>query len=461
MISEGQAQALLAECEQSLGKQLKGLRAQLSKSGNTLGALWELITLYAAVQLGDGVGHEPRDGMPDVLVDLPQVDQFWIEATHIGWREREASGIIAEFIDWIRRELKRRHGLEPHVYDIRVDPPSLQEDVRIEPKHTWAHLRKSDEWKRFVAEVRRREQRTVSTQLPPPSLARISIQHYDKPQRYLSSGFVIPKTIQEVSDHPVWSALRSKAKQAQRWKLEDPLVVCIGSSLSVSLFRSLESFAPGAEAAVEGALYDTSKWHPIIQHNVLRDTSGQCYQVPGATRISAVILVSIEDKVDLSPYPPDHNRIAETKIIVNQRARYPLSIDQVHAIDRMDFNAFPYGPQWETWPEPSRVEWKNQDRIMQRTEPGKKVRCSEGHDGSFDLYIPVEDLTKSLAGIGNLEGLVESIRRIRADRRLSQIPPLTRAEVIPGDPKQRKASELKLTFGVPTPPLVQAVKPTS
>lgn len=313
----------------ALGRRLNGLRSQLRGSHNILGGLWELVTLHTALQLGKGVDHEPSEGRPDVQVDLPSTGRFWIEATHVAWPEREASETIAQFIAWVRVELKRRHAVEPNLYEIRVDPPSLHKETVIPAEHTWAHLRRTPEWRAFAEEVKRNATRAVVGELPSPFSARVTIQRYEKPSRYLSSGYLSPKAIKRISDHPVWSALRTKAEQARGWKLPDPLVVCIGSSLSVSLFDSMQAFAPGPEAAVAGALYDTSKWHGIHQHNILRDTSGECYQVLGADRVSAVVLVSIEDRKELPWYRQDHNRIARTKVILNDKARYTLTESQL------------------------------------------------------------------------------------------------------------------------------------
>jgi hypothetical protein len=458
MISDGQARALLEECEATAGRPLHKLRSQLASSHDTLGALWELVTLHVATGLGQGVEHEPSDGTPDVLVDLPRIGRFWIEATHIGWPEREASETISEFIRWMRLELKSRHDIDPILYDIRCDPPTTNSNAVIPDEHTWARLRRSEEWLALANDARQRPKLAVSTVLTGGFSAKVTIRFHDKPRKSLTSGYLNPKIIKSIRDHPVWRALRSKASQARTWKLEDPIVVCIGSSLSVSLFDSLQNLAPGPEAAVYGALHDTSTWHTINQHNLLRDTSGSSYQVKGAERISAVVLVSIEDSKERAWYRRDHNRVARAKFILNPQARYPLSEEQIRALASLNFNQFPYGPQWETWPEPSRRDWKNPERIMERSEPGKVITCSPGSDGSLSLQIPVEDVTKLLAGVESVEGLLSSIRRVRADRHLSALPPLERAEVVPGDPKQRKGATLKLTFGAPKPPVVQAVR---
>jgi hypothetical protein len=458
MISDGQAKALLEECEAAAGRPLHRLRSQLASSHDTLGALWELVTTNVATGLGPGVEHEPNDGTPDVLVDLPGIDRFWIEATHIGSPEREASKTISNFIDWIRLELKRRHGIEPNLYDIRCDPLTVHANAVIPDEHTWAGLRRSQEWLAFAEKVRERPKTAVATVLSGGFSAKVTVTFHSQPHKYLTAGYRSPNVVKTVRDHPVWSALRSKASQARAWKLEDPIVVCIGSSLSVSLFDSPQNFAPGPEAAVAGALYDTSKWHMGAQHNVLRDTSGADYRVKGADRISAVILVSIEDKKTLDWYRHDHHRIARTKFVINQQARYPLSEAQLRALATLNFNKFPYGPQWETWPEPSRREWKSRERIMKRSEPGKVITYVPRPDGSLDLYIPTEALTKLLAGVEGIEGLLESIRGVYADKQLSALPPLERAEVVPGDPKQRKGATVKLTFGVPRPPVIQAMR---
>lgn len=458
MISESQARALIEECEAAAGRPLQKLRAQLANSHDTLGALWELVTLNVAMGLGTGVEHEPNDGRPDVLVGMPGVGRFWIEATHISWPERDASEIISRFIDWIRSELKRSHGIVPNSYDIRCDPLTFHSNAVIPDENTWAELRRAPEWVAFAEKIRERSARVVATTLSGNFSAKVTVSFYSRPHKGLSSGYQCPKVVKSISDHPVWSALRSKARQARSWRIDEPIVVCIGSSLSVTLFDSLPSVAPRPEAVVKGALYDTSKWHTIAQHNILRETSGASFQVKGSDRISAVILVSIEDSKEFALYRRNYNRIARAKITLNQQARFPLSEAQIRAIASMDFNRFPYGPQWETWPTPTRSEWRSSERIMKRSEPGKVVSYAPGLDGSLELQIPAEDMTKLLAGLESIEVLLERIRGVHADKSLSALPPLERAEVIPGDPIQRKGAILKLTFGAPKPPVVQVVQ---
>jgi hypothetical protein len=79
-------------------------------------------------------------------------------------------------------------------------------------------------------------------------------------------------------------------------------------------------------------------------------------------------------------------------------------------------------------------------------------------DGSFELLLPAEDLTKVLGGVEGIEKLLESVRGVHASAHLARLPPLVAAEVVPGDPKLRKASMLKLTFASPLDPLVQVLR---
>jgi hypothetical protein len=457
MISERQAIALLDDCEAYLGRRLDGLRAMLGKSDDTLGALWELVVLHKVIQLGAGIDHEPSEGQPDVAVGVAEVPRFWIEATHLRSAQREAAGQIDAFIRWMRRDLRERHQVDPGAVEIRVEGLSPRSDPDVGSEHLWASLRSSSEWKELVGSLRQGNPGRFECVLPAPFQARIEVKLQSKPQEYLSSSYPMPRVVDRINEHPIWSALRTKGKQASAWKLGGPLVVCIGSSLDGTILKTA-GFGPGAEAALSGALSDTSKWHPMHQHNYLRDTSGKRYQVHGAKRISAVVLVSIEDPVQLHWLRRDNNRVAKTRLVVNPDAMYPLLPSQVQLLQGVDWNSFPYGPQWETWPAPQGRARKDPRRIASRSEPGKVVSMRPKQDGSFELLLPAEDLTKVLGGVEGIEKLLESVRGVHASAHLARLPPLVAAEVVPGDPKLRKASMLKLTFASPLDPLVQVLR---
>lgn len=378
MISEGQARALLYECEIALGISLKDLRARLRASNDILAALWELITLNTVLQLGKGVEHEPGRNLPDVLVDSPSYGRFWIEAAHVKWPPCTVAESIRDFITWTMRELSKA-GLDPHTYSLHIDPPGGGRAIDLGRENQWPNLRRDPRWRAFVEAVAARTSQ-IFFPLPSPFSATVEVTFFAKPQRFISSGYRSPQLAAPIDDHPVYRAIRSKGAQARRHDLREPTVLCLCSSLTTSLFRQLANNAPQVEAVIESALYDTSNWPEMVRYNRLRDTSRENRRVTGASRISAVLLASIEDR-DTGLMRRDWLRHAEVRTIVNSEAAYPLTPGQLTAVRSLNFNTFPYGPQWETWGELSMAEWDDRKRLSERTEPGRGMRYSPNSDG--------------------------------------------------------------------------------
>lgn len=456
VITESQARAMIEECEVRIGRTLDGLRKQLLWSDNTLGALWELIVLHACVQLGPGVDHEPAQRMPDIVLSLPGVEPFAVEATHIDWPDREEQELRHKFIDWVRVWLQKRN-VDPSTFDPHLGPsdPNLNHDI-VPPEHLWKALLSTDEWSRIV-DAAERPPNKVEVHLPPPFRAKLAIEFTGVAKDGLSAGFRAAGSIERVADHPVYAALRSKSKQASNWKREEPIVVCIGSSLTTSLFPMAEAH-PGAEAAVAAALMNTSRWPIIDQLNRLRDGSGKDYSVRGAKRISAVVLTSIEAAPHLGWPPPTYNRVAVARLLLNPEAAFPLTKAQLDALAKLNLNLVPYGPQWETWRTPTASAWKDPSRIMNRNEPGKDISYGHGGRGGFTLQFAAEDLVRLLAGLDPAQSLRESIEGIHAGGRLRGRPIITSIEMVPGDAKQRKPDMVKVTFTPRPEPLVQGLK---
>ena len=448
---------MIEECEGRIGRTLDGLRKQLLWSDNTLGALWELIVLHACMQLGPGVDHEPAQATPDIVLNLPGVEPFAVEATHIDWPDREEQELRHKFIDWVRSCLQKR-GVDPSSFDPHLGPsdPSVNHEI-IPHEHLWKGLLRTDAWA-SVVDASARPPQKIEVDLPLPFRAKLTIEFTGVAKDGLSAGFRAAGSIERVADHPVYAALRSKADQARNWKREEPLVVCIGSSLS-PLFPIGES-RPGAEAAVAAALMNTSQWPIIEQLNRLRDGSGKDYRVRGAERISAVVLTSIEDP-HLGWPRQTHTRVAVSRPLLNPNAAFPLTKAQLTALAKLNLNLVPYGPQWETWRAPTSSAWKDPSRIMNRNEPGKRISYGDGGRDGFTLQFAAEDLVRLLAGLDPEKGLRESIEGIHAGGRLRGRPIITSIELVPGDAKQRKADMVKVTFVRRPEPLVQGLKDPS
>jgi len=457
MISEEQARALLEYCEQQVGRPLEQLRARLLAHEDALGTLWELIVLHTASLIAD-VDHEPGEAVPDVLVKSRAsssrwldrlLDRFnryrnslWLEATHVRWAPGEAADKVNAFINWIRNDL-RQAGASPGSHDLRVLDPDDKTEIDIPRKEGWALLGRDPEWQAF----RRKAVSEPSTQLeivkPGGMSCRVVLSPKPPGRHRAVSSFTAPRVIRSISDHPIYKAIKNKARQAKEWNTRRrPVVLCIGSTLSTGLFGAQHSLEVSTEAAVLAALYDTSKWHPIHQHNVLRDTSGRRYRPSGVSRVAAVIVVSVEYRHEI--FRRTNTRRAVSRIYVNEGARVPLRPAEIQLLHELDFNSIPYGPQSENWPAQGRRTRAIQNR---RREVGKNMVYRPTPDGGFEVELPAEDLSRLLSGQIDIQTLLHSYAVRELELALSKAPPILGARFVEGDSMRRIAPRVCLQFG--------------
>lgn len=191
------------------------------------------------------------------------------------------------------------------------------------------------------------------------------------------------------------------------------------------------------------ALRDTSQWSQIEKYNLLRDTSDTNYRVPGASRIAAVILVSIEEPIVPAWMRTDDGRHARREIFVNEEAQFPLNGEQIDLLKNLDFNCVPYGPQWDTWEEPKGA-WRDSQRILNRREAGRRISSSSvTNEEVFELSLPAEDVTRLLAGIETEAPLRTGVGYLFGSGVLP-MPVLVRATFDEGDPIQRRAPSVRI-----------------
>lgn len=463
MISEDQARALLNCCESRVGRRLVQLRSRLLGHEDTLGALWELVVLHV-VSLAGEVEHEPAEATPDVLLRT-RAPRFralsrlfgssyrhavWVEATHIGWQPRDASDRVQAFIRWMRHELSNA-GVDPHTYVPQIREPEGDTHLALPPENQWARLRRDDAWVRFIDRVAKREAKDILIIRPGNMNCRVIVTLSDKPNRYATSTFTAPGIIRSISDHPVFRAIKSKANQSKGWDTHDrPVILCVGSSLSTGLFGTPSGSAVSTDAAVLAALHDTSKWHPIHQHNILRDTSGTKYRPSGVSRIAGVVVVSIEDRIEW--LPKTHLRRAVTRYYRNDNASCRATDAEWHTIKNLDFNCIVYGPQWESWP---RVGRRARSRTRHdRHQPGKQMVYRQVGEG-FELEIPAHDLSRLLAGAIDSQGMFAEYDLPGAFKGLIAGPRrIVGVRFVQGDPLKREVSRVCLTFGPPDEPII-------
>lgn len=110
MLKEDQAAELLRRCETSVGKRLRQIRSHLRHPEQRAAALWELIVIDSAGQIGT-LDYEPKTGgsRPDVKLQLSTGRAIWLEATFLQprfWKEERKSEAVRQSII---QELRRRN----------------------------------------------------------------------------------------------------------------------------------------------------------------------------------------------------------------------------------------------------------------------------------------------------------------------------------------------------------------
>jgi len=127
MLRDSQILHLLARCEKGVGVRLTQIRGNL-KSREWLGAVWELLVIDAALQVGN-VKYEyaaPGRGTPDLLVEPYSGARIWIEAAFL----RKPRARLPEKLDEqpVFRSLKKKarqasaaKTAEPYVIFVATD----------------------------------------------------------------------------------------------------------------------------------------------------------------------------------------------------------------------------------------------------------------------------------------------------------------------------------------------------
>lgn len=197
MISEDQARAMLNYCEERLGRKVSVLRQHLLKSRDTLGALWELVVLYTAMQLGEDVEHEPTQKCPDVGMAIQGVDHFWIEATHLGRRDLIPDQMASQLQRWLRCELSANYGIDAKTYRSSLYSRPDREDICIPSQHLWPHLRSNKDWQSFARRMQERKKTTETIDLPHPFSGEFTAELLSRPDQYVMSSGPVCRKIQK------------------------------------------------------------------------------------------------------------------------------------------------------------------------------------------------------------------------------------------------------------------------
>jgi hypothetical protein len=480
VISEKQAESLLAECEIWLGGRLHELRKRLrNEQEATKAHLWELVVLHAATfsvisrhdQQGKGnpeipspIQHEPGQAAPDIFLQPDGCGQFWIEVAYITPRNQQQEADLGRFPFWVSKELSKRKIADAKPLRIKLEPADATKDVQVPPNNRWQRLLKTEKWEFFVAELL--SGNLLSTWLPEEANVIVNVEGIEQ-GFFVTSSFPTPNVPKRAENHPIYQTIQKKAEQAKKWvaseKNYQPLVLFIGAS--ERLHQINNSGMPSSvtlKQAVYSALADTEQWDLATTLNATGTaswpgTKKQRQRVNGSKLISAVVIVTIKN--EYSGLSSGWRRQASKPLIIrNPHPNNELTTEQEQFLNQMNLNHVEYGSGCEIWELPqSSNDSLTLDRY--RRYRGSFV-FSSSSSLAFNIEIPCKLVARLLAGdiaarevwadnssslddypslkkrIGDYLGLAAELRQQIVNVKFVQI-----------DAKLRDESRIRLEFG--------------
>lgn len=359
MLKEEQAAELLRRCEAIAGRELKQVRGNLRKASTRAEAVWELIVVEAAAQIGR-VEYESTQGGPDIRLELPTGRWASIEVTYLHPRFDDEERRSAMVVKW----------MHDAVASIGMNPPEIRCEFHGDNNHPAGPKRtlplEQDrkrflaitEVAQFLAAVSARPTETHQQRLKDYSVTLMASPRAPGSHGFLSWGGSLQEAPKAINEHAVFRAVRSKIQQH---KVEEPHLVCIGSDVSRVLSSTMQGFGIRLEHALGAAVLNSGE-------------------------LSGVLVVNIEQAI---PLLQSITRAARCTIYPVVSCRYPLTEEEWSFIQKLDLNRWKYSfplPQKDVLP---------QHRCRHVTG---SIGLSSTSGGTVKLTIPTSVLVDVLAG---------------------------------------------------------------
>lgn len=357
MLKEEQTAELLAQCETIAGKELPQIRGNLRNAVTRSAALWELLVMDAASQIGT-IEYEPHDeGSPDLRLHFPEGRPIWLEVAFLYprfWKEERKSEAVTR---WVFEEAKRR-AIPPWKIQYRTngDQKNAAGPVRIMPElHERKIFLKDSGISRFFDNICSAPNEEHSFSSNQYSIAFFYIPNATGP--YLSGSGLVQEAPRTVKEHAVYRVLKGKARQHSVY---GPRIICIGSDQSPVLSSLTGPGQPTVRDAVKAAFCENRS-------------------------LSAAIVVRIETSFTLYG---QFVRKEHSDLFVNPHAKELLIEQEVQALYKLNFNRWRY-----TYPLP-KWDRKNNEAFKRIAGP---LTCRFRGAG-MEIEVPANILVDALAG---------------------------------------------------------------
>jgi hypothetical protein len=460
MISEKQAEFLLMECEKALGYPLKGLRKRLAYHDKPYSNLWELITLYCSLSLGSII-HEPEENCPDICITYGTKSHLWLESTYIYSKSKQKTNNITDFIRWILDKLKLMDITFASGIHVDLAAHNKSKALAIPNKSRWKEIIRYPSWYYFVNILKNTNPAKIGWICPIGNvIIKLSKTYH---QRTVSVGLPSIKEPTTPEQHPVYKEIKKKAEQAKKWnslgKIYQPLVLCIGASENTWEINSAPSTGVSLYQAIYSALLNVQGMNSAVQTNITKRIDGKRLDVSGAKHISAVVVVTIETKFQISH--PSFYRVPKSSLFVNDQAAHILTPEEIHLLQQIRFDCIEWGPGWEAWERPPGTRRSDNTPISRIKKQWGKISMRNLKNGAFEVELPTNVIAKLLSGDITHEDLHQQYSNDLANALESAVKQgqhIIGCEYVSSNPKSRLQDCIRLRYSFPKPQIISVPK---
>jgi hypothetical protein len=430
VLAEHQVRHLLDEGERRIGRRLDGIRGQLRSESNVRSAIWELVVIDAFSAVG-AIDYERKTGMgktPDLHVET-QDCSFWVEAAFLHPRFAD----IEKRQDAFRRAVwnqERQIGIPAGTlsYEFYGERAAFGYDVRIPAQHKLADFFKQDLVRNFFESIKANPTQGVQFDLGEVG-ATVRLGYVPGHAAHGGGGPMI-EAPHAVEEHGLYRLLVKKAKKYKVHDLRAPLILCVTSERSTAVRRMGSPNVVSPEAAIEAAY----RKYPIL---------------------SAVFVISLEHPIPV-PGNLSNSRRVYVRGALNQSATYPLSREILDRLQTVRFDKLDYGHGWNEREGITEIS----DR-MARLGGSLMVHGGLSNEG-FAVTLPAHEIVHVLSGKWSADEWQKNYRLTDGEnpfrRAAREGRPIIAVELLPHNPRDHEPQKIKISFGPPTPLLLQNPK---
>jgi hypothetical protein len=427
VLAEHQVRFLLERCEEIVGRELKQLRGNLRSKRHVRAAIWELILIDAAAELGSMKYETATPGGRALDIFLDMDGGLWIEAAFLEPRFAEVLERQEKFTQRLRKAEKEAGVAVGSIQrDFYGAKSAAGFDVTVPHESELARVFRSPDMRAFLADIKGQPSENRHIDLGAAGVT--VVLTYAGPRSgpiFSVGGSPVLEAPRRVEEHALFRLLDEKGRKYRNAGITHPVVIHVATERNPSVNRFYSVHTVPHRDAVAAAL----RKHPVI---------------------SGVVLMWLESPVPVFGLAPP--RQPRLEAFLNDDALHPLTEHMRVLLPRMRFDRVDYGELWN--------EWEGATTAEQRLNRlGGSMNYRSTKDG-FTVTIPADLLIQALSSTSStnlidseyrVDGTQNPFRRARSEGR-----PIVGIILLPHDKRLRDPQMVEIEFGAPASLLLQA-----